>query len=43
MANVRVSPHIFRHTMAKYYILACRYIFSLQRIIGHSSMETVRI
>ncbi len=43
IANVRVSPHTFRHTMSKYYILAGGDIFSLQRILGHSSMETVRI
>ncbi len=29
--------------MAKYYILAGGDIFSLQRILGHNSMETVRI
>ncbi|PWI58046.1 hypothetical protein BM613_05060 [Sulfoacidibacillus thermotolerans] len=43
IVNVRVSPHTFRHTMDKYYILAGGDIFSLQRILGHSSMETVRI
>ncbi|RIV22083.1 hypothetical protein D2Q93_09395 [Alicyclobacillaceae bacterium I2511] len=43
ITNVRVSPHTFRHTMAKLYILAGGDIFSLQRILDHSSMETVRI
>jgi len=43
ITNVRVSPHTFRHTMAKFYILAGGDIFSLQRILGHNSMESVRI
>ncbi|MDK2984536.1 MAG: integrase/recombinase XerD [Clostridia bacterium] len=40
--NVRVSPHTFRHTFAKMWVMADGDILSLQEILGHSSVEMVR-
>lgn len=42
LTGVRCSPHTLRHTMAKLYIMAGGDIFSLQKILGHSSLDMVR-
>ncbi len=42
LKGVRCSPHTMRHTMAKFYIMAGGDVFSLQKILGHASLDMVR-
>ncbi|WP_336865231.1 tyrosine-type recombinase/integrase [Peribacillus frigoritolerans] len=40
--NVRCSPHTFRHTFAKMSVQNGADVFSLQAVLGHTSMDMVR-
>lgn len=43
ITNVRNSPHTFRHTFAKMAVQNGANIFELQKILGHKTLDMVRV
>jgi len=42
ITDVRCSPHTFRHTFSKHWILSGGDVYSLQRVLGHSRLDSTQ-
>ena len=43
ITHKRISPHILRHTFAIHYLVKSNDPFSLQELLGHEDMATVKL
>ena len=42
ITNKRISPHIFRHTFAVRYLMLGGDIYTLQELLGHEDIATIK-
>ena len=43
LSQIRLSPHTWRHTFAKMFLLNGGNLFALQKILGHEDISTTKM